>query len=106
MPHSLPTRHATRARKRKKSILRSWWFWVIATVVLVAVAAVAWIGVRGLQAKTELEAAQGKIGELKSQALSMDITGATKTLDAIKGHTKNATSLTDDPVWRAGELIP
>ena len=106
MPHSLPTRHAMRARKRKKSILTSWWFWVIATVVLVAVAAVAWIGVRGLQAKTELEAAQGKIGELKSQALSLDIAGATKTLDAIKDHTKNAISLTDDPVWRAGELIP
>lgn len=71
-----------------------------------AVAAIAWVGVRGLIAKTELEAAQGQIGTLKEQLISFDTESAEATLDEIAGHTSRAASLAWDPIWRVSELVP
>jgi hypothetical protein len=75
-------------------------------VIAVPLATATWIGVRAFEAKSHLEAAQGEIGQLKKQALSLDIVSATATLESIKGHTGNAIKLTDDPIWRTGELLP
>ncbi|HYI32393.1 MAG TPA: DUF4012 domain-containing protein [Glaciibacter sp.] len=57
-------------------------------------------------AKTELEAAQSKISQLKSQAVTFDIEGAQKTLKAVRSHAENAVSLMGDPIWRAAESVP
>ena len=86
--------------------MKCWWFWVIIGSVVLGIGLVNWIGVRGWQAKSELEAAQTMIRELKAQAVALNITSATSTLDAIKAHTSNAVGLTDDLIWRAGERIP
>ncbi|MGP3535442.1 DUF4012 domain-containing protein [Microbacterium sp. RD1] len=74
--------------------------------VVVLVAAVSWVGIRGLMAKNDLEGAQSQIGALKKQALAFDVQGAQSTLDAIAAHTSRAAGLTDDPVWRAAEFFP
>ena len=78
---------------------------IIALIILLAAAAT-WVGVRGLEAKTELESAQALTSQLKAQALELDIAGAHETLDRIRSHTEKAITLTNDPVWRAGEIFP
>jgi len=81
-------------------------FWVVAFAVVMAAAAVAWVSVRAMQARSELEAAEVLLDELKSQALAFDVYGAHATLDNIRAHTDAATELTSDPVWRAAEYVP
>lgn len=66
----------------------------------------AWVGVRALLAKSELEAAQDQIGTLKKQALAFDVEGAEATLDTVAGHTSRADTLSWDPIWRIVEFVP
>ncbi|MFB7893158.1 DUF4012 domain-containing protein [Microbacterium sp. NPDC056044] len=93
------------ARTRRRTSRRRW-MWVGGTALVLLVAAVAWIGIRGLMAKSDLEGAQNQIGALKKQALAFDVEGAGATLDAIAAHTSRAAVLTGDPVWRVAEYIP
>lgn len=79
---------------------------MVLALVTVLAASIVWLGLRGLQAKDELEAAQGRIGELSAQAADLDIAGARDSLTAIEGHTTKAVELTSDPVWRAAEVVP
>jgi hypothetical protein len=93
--------------KRAKARARNRWVaWGIVGVVLVVSALGAWIAVRALQAKAELEAAQGLMKELELQALAFDVYGADVTLEEIADHTEKAIALTSDPIWRAWEIIP
>lgn len=75
---------------------------VAAYIVLSSV----WIGVRGLQAKNDLEAAQAQIGTLKEQALALDIEAANASLGEISVRTERAASNTGDIVWRIAEIVP
>ncbi|TQL48618.1 uncharacterized protein DUF4012 [Homoserinimonas aerilata] len=83
-----------------------WLPWTILAVVLLLIAAAAWIGLRALQAKTELETAQGLVGTLKTQLVTFEMDGATETLDNLKQHTSSARDLTGDPIWRVAEVFP
>ena len=85
---------------------RKAWFWVLATLVVLLLASLAWVGVRGWTAKSELEAAQALMGQLKSQAVAFDVDGATATLTKIEQHVDSAIRLTGDPVWRTFEYVP
>jgi len=80
--------------------------WSIVALLVVVAALGAWIVVRALQAKAELEAAQGLFGQLQQQATEFDVTGAEATLQKITVRTDKAVELTSDPVWRAGEMVP
>ncbi|GAB3143878.1 DUF4012 domain-containing protein [Marisediminicola antarctica] len=106
MREPVPIRHSQRIRRKRASIVRRPWFWVLASVLLIAVAMPTWIGVRALLAKSELEAAQSLAGDLTAQAAALDMKGATATFGKIADHTKSARGLTSDPVWRLGELVP
>ncbi len=86
--------------------MRRWWFWAIIAVVAYVVLSSVWIGVRGLQAKNDLEAAQAQIGALKDQALALDIDAASATLAQISTHTERAAANTSDIVWRIAEIVP
>jgi hypothetical protein len=104
-----PLRHARKGRARRKPLRKRWWFWtliVLVLVLLVVAAYGAWVGTRALEAKSELEAAQAKVSELKAQALALDIDGAVKTYDAVAVHTGRAVELANDPYWTGGEWIP
>lgn len=93
----------TRARRRKT--VRTVVWWVVACLVVI-IAAVAWVGVRGYLAKGDLEAAQASIGTLKQQAVAFDTAGAKDTLKKISKDTASARDLTGDPVWRTVEFVP
>ncbi|MET1017369.1 MAG: hypothetical protein ABWX76_11160, partial [Leifsonia flava] len=103
MPDLPDTRRASRRGKRRT---RRVWIWALAGLGVLLIAAVAWVGIRGWMAKTELESAQAKISTLKTQALAFDVEKAQKTVTEITDSTAAAASLTSDPVWRAMEAIP
>jgi hypothetical protein len=65
-----------------------------------------WIGVRGLQARSDLEAALPLASTLKTQALAGDSAAAGETLAQLSPLAARARSLTSDPVWRAAEFVP
>jgi len=93
-------------KREKKRLSRRWWFWAIIGVATYAVLSSVWIGVRGWEAKGELEAAQAQIGTLKQQALALEIEPAQQTLGAVQQHSARAASLTGDPIWRIAEFVP
>lgn len=90
---------------RRRKVTR-WWFWAPIGVVIILLAAGAWVGARGIQAKDQLQEAQGLVSQLKTQALSGNTHGAETTLTALEQHSARARELTSDPVWRAAEIVP
>jgi hypothetical protein len=79
-------------------------FWVIPVVVVLA--AVAWVGVRGLLAKGELEQAQTLVSELRAEASGLEFEALGPTYDTLVGRAATARALTSDPVWRVLEFVP
>jgi hypothetical protein len=87
-------------------LFKRWWFWLIIAVMFVLLAAAAWIGVRALGAKSELEAAQAQVSQLKADAVAQKFSSLGTTMAKIESHAAKARDLTSDPIWRLAELIP
>ncbi|BEP12778.1 hypothetical protein acdb102_10890 [Acidothermaceae bacterium B102] len=75
------------------------------TFVVLALAAT-WVVVRGLQARSELAAAQRQLPALRSEIVQGDTAAATRSLAALTEETSRARGLTDDPVWSAFAHLP
>ena len=88
---------------KSKRRRRLWW---IAVPVVLLIAAIGWVGIRGLLAKADLEKAQALLSQVKDQASAFDMDGATATMAEIGSRIDSAVSLTSDPVWRAAEATP
>ena len=73
---------------------------------MVIALAATWVAVRGLQARSELAAAQRLLPALRSQIVQGDTAAATRSLAALTQETTRAHGLTDDPVWRAFAHVP
>ena len=83
------------------------WPLLLGLVIICAVGfAGGWVGLRGLAAKAELEAAVPLAATIKTQVLLGDSAAVTENLEAIAAHTYRARALTSDPIWRISELIP
>ncbi len=106
MSATAETRRSRRAAASRSRWYKRWWVWLIIALVLIAVFAVAWIGVRGIQAKQQLEAAMPLVARLKAEILAQDGTSARATYDQLASHTAKARDLTGDPIWRAAENAP
>ncbi|WOF22268.1 DUF4012 domain-containing protein [Microbacterium betulae] len=78
---------------------------VLLGVLAVLVLAGAWVGVRGALASAHLAEAQRLAGELQETVLAGDEASA-GSLDALAAETSAAHALTDDPVWRAVQVLP
>lgn len=79
---------------------------LVAAAVLVALlAAAAWVGVRGLMAKGELESAQDLAASLQQSAAELDFADEEQIAE-LALHARRAAELTTDPIWRAAEAIP
>ncbi|MCX7520915.1 DUF4012 domain-containing protein [Microbacterium sp. STN6] len=94
-----PDRRA-RARRRRTVIL------VALGVLLVVVAAGAWVGIRGLLAKHELEQSIPLASQIQRQLTAGDTSQVASDAAALRAHTHDAAALTGDPVWRAAEVLP
>ena len=65
-----------------------------------------WVGVRGLMAKGELDAAIPLAATIRSEVLARDSSSAVTRAKAMVSHTSRARELTSDRVWRATESLP
>lgn len=94
-------RSTARSRRRRRRALR-----VGGGVVLLFVAAVGWVGVRGMLAKQALDAAVPYAHAAQEAMLDGDAEAATRNAEQFAHHAEHAASLTSDPVWRAAEAVP
>lgn len=94
-------RRSSKNRKRNRRVLL-----VVSGVVVVLIAAVAWVGVRALLAKQELESAVPLASRLQDAVRSQDKVEVSRLASALNQHASAADSYTSDPVWRVAEFIP
>ncbi|MDN3494377.1 DUF4012 domain-containing protein [Planococcus sp. APC 4015] len=77
----------------------------LALVVLILIAA-AWVGVRGLMAKAELDAVVSLTQPVRDAAESRDLDRLDELVTEVESHATQAASLTGDPIWRLAEVLP
>ncbi|WP_374947013.1 DUF4012 domain-containing protein [Agreia sp.] len=97
-----PRRAGSGAKAKRPRYLR----WVIGVFVLLVLASLLWVGVRGYLAKGELEDALKLAGQAREQIAEGDSQGAYSSAQSLAKHSRAAADLTSDPVWCAYELVP
>lgn len=87
---------------------RRWWIGALigAAVVLVLLAAAGWLAMRVLTAKSALEDAEGVVRTVAAQLGSGDVTGLPAASTQLTELSTTAVEQSEDPVWRAAELVP
>jgi hypothetical protein len=70
------------------------------------IAGVVWVTLRGVEAKSELQAIVPLAKQVETDLATGNAGAANLTLATIGEHADKATSLTSDPVWKAYELVP
>lgn len=78
--------------------------WVLASALILLVAATAWVGVRAALAYSHLHNAQTAASELA--ATIADPAAVAEVIPAIAADTGAARELTDDPIWATVEALP
>ncbi|MET0736244.1 MAG: DUF4012 domain-containing protein [Microbacterium sp.] len=79
---------------------------VVVCLLGLIVLAGAWVGIRGLMAKSELEALLPLAEPLKAAAADRDLAAIDELASEVQTHAGRAADLTGDPVWRAAEILP
>jgi len=79
---------------------------LLAVVVVVAVLAVAWVGVRGYLAVRHLDDAAATWSQAQDELVALDVTAATESVQLIQDDTSAARDLTSDPVWNLVGRFP
>ncbi|GAA3025090.1 DUF4012 domain-containing protein [Microbacterium dextranolyticum] len=79
--------------------------WVVGALLLLALIAAVWIGVRGADAYGHLRNIEQTAGA-GTAALTADPVSAAQTLRGLAADAADAHTLTSDPVWRAAEHLP
>ncbi|TFD86110.1 DUF4012 domain-containing protein [Cryobacterium serini] len=98
--------HSAHAAPPKRSRTRIIVGFVVLGLLVIVVAATAWVGIRGLQAKDALEAAVPLAESIKDQIVAGDGEAAARTAARLGEYADTARSRTSDPVWRTYELLP
>lgn len=80
--------------------------WVILLIVVLLVACVVWVGVRGVLAKNHLEKAVALATQVQSDVTSGDAKAAQASAAELAAQTSDARRLTADPIWRGAEVVP
>lgn len=78
----------------------------LAAVMILAVAAAAWLGTRANIIKNELEASNQLITVLKGQIASNNPHEARATVDKLRSHTALARETAGDPLWTLASAAP
>ena len=89
-------------RRRRRRIIA----WSMVGVIVLLIACAIWIVLRGLQAKDALEASLPLVDKVQAQISSGDAKGAAATSRVLADHLHTARDDTNDPIWRAAEIIP
>jgi Protein of unknown function (DUF4012) len=102
MTHSHVAKRRRNARSRSRVVAT----WFGGAFVVVLVAAVAWVGVRALLAKAELQSAVPLAAQIQSEIVAGNGDAANQASKSLSIHASKAASLTSDAVWRAFEFVP
>lgn len=94
--------HARPRRRRRGRLIGAG----LGLVLLLVLGAAAWVGTRGLTARSELEAARDLIDQVRTAVADGDFEGAVGPYEQIRDHTARAREMTDDPLWSLGERVP
>lgn len=78
--------------------------WLLVSLVVVVMGALAWIGARGLAAYDHLQSARSTAAEAAD--ILDDPAQATPLLAELSSDTAQAHALTSDPIWSAAEHLP
>ena len=89
-------------RKKTRTIVG----FVMLGVLVVVVAATAWVGIRGLQAKDALEAAVPLATSIQDEIVAGNGDDAAQTAVQLAAFAETARSRTSDPIWRSYEVLP
>lgn len=79
---------------------------VLGVLLLLALLAATWVGVRGALAAKHLKAAAPLVSVLEQQARAGKAAEARRTLTELQQQTRPAHRLTSDPVWAAATRLP
>jgi hypothetical protein len=80
--------------------------WCLAGVGLVLLACAAWIGIRALIAKGDLQASVSLVSQIKTEIGAGNVKAAQATTKQLGDKVHNARDLTSDPIYRAAEILP
>ncbi len=90
----------------RRARVRIAWSKLLITVLILAVLALASVGLRGWLAKGELEQAQGLVDVAQQQLEDGDYGALTETFEQVREHTQRARTYASGPAWRAAEHLP
>jgi hypothetical protein len=96
-------RHRRRKRLSRRTVTT---ISVVAGVIVLLALAGGWVGIRALNAKSDLTKAQTLVSTIKTQATKMDFAGLGTTSKQLSAATSSAVAQTHDPLWRAAEVLP
>ncbi|KQO62321.1 DUF4012 domain-containing protein [Curtobacterium sp. Leaf261] len=94
-------RSQSQSRTRTRPVL-----WAVLVLVLLVVAAVLWVGVRGAMAARDLKQSVALVSTVRTQITHGDTAAATSTVRQLRDRATSAEHLTSDPVWRMVEFVP
>ncbi|MFB8147208.1 DUF4012 domain-containing protein [Microbacterium sp. NPDC056003] len=92
---------AGRRRVSRRTVLL-----VVGAVVLVVVGLAAWVGIRALLVKDQLEAMAPMAAELQDAAAARDLARVDSAVGQLAGRAAEARALSGDPAWRIAEFVP
>lgn len=92
---------AGRRRVSRRTILL-----ISGAAALVLVGLAAWVGVRAVLVKDQLEAMAPVAAELQEAAVARDLTRVESAVSELADRASEASALSGDLVWRAAEFIP
>jgi hypothetical protein len=93
-------------RRRRRSRRRLVVLLVALAVVVLLLGWAAWVAVRAVMARGELEAAVPLVQTIEKQISTGDSAGAQATYPKLVAAVSSAQSLTSDPLWRSAEVLP
>jgi len=96
-----PLRRPRRPEKRPHVVR-----WIVLGLVILIVAVAAWVVIRGLIARDQLTGAVPLAAKLQTSFVTGDTAQLAAVTDDLQARAATAAALTDDPVWRAVELVP
>ena len=79
---------------------------IVGIVAVLLLGTAAWLGITGLQAKSELQAASGALSRAKTAVTKGDIAGAKAAAAEAAQNTAAARADTSDPIWRLAGAVP
>lgn len=95
-----------RAPATARSRRRRWVWSSLALTLVGVVAATAWVGLRALQAKDELQSVSALAGVARDAVVAGDATRLAGLVSEIDARAGRAASAASDPVWGAAEVVP